>query len=37
MQELNHKNSLSNNILQGIFRIKVTNYLTYTQCFAIKK
>ncbi len=33
MQELNHKKSLSNNILQGIYRTKVTIFLTYIQCF----
>jgi hypothetical protein len=37
MQESIHKKSLWNNILQGIYHLKVTNFLTYTQCFIGKK
>lgn len=37
MQESIHKKSLWNNILQGIYHVKVTNFLTYIQCFILKK
>ena len=31
------KNLYDRNILQGIYRIKVTCFFTYTQCFKVKK